>query len=128
MAGLPQPGVASGAAAAVGAGEELEQVAVGVLEVDAAAAVPVVDHAALAPARVGPVRQVPLADPAEGGVEFLLPYQERVVLGVYLAAGLGEVQGDAVVGLDDEEVREAGGRGQTEDAGQERRRARLVTA
>src|SRR2546423_9836787 len=92
----------SGAAAAVGAGEELEQVAVGVLEVDAAAAVPAIDHAGLAPAGVGPVRQVLLADPAEGGVELLLPNQERVVLGGYLAAGLGQVPGHAVVGLERE--------------------------
>src|SRR6266699_755726 len=80
------------AAAAVGAGEELEQVAVGVLEVHAAATVPAVDRAALGPPRIGPVRQVLFADPAEGGVELLLPHQERVVLGGYLVAGLREIQ------------------------------------
>src|ERR1700748_348885 len=80
-------------AAAVGAGEQLEQVAVGVLEVDTAAAVPGVDHAGLAAGGIGPVRHVLLADPAERGVELLLPDQERVVLGGYRAAGLGEVQG-----------------------------------
>src|SRR5581483_11675614 len=121
-------GVESGTAAAIGAGDELEHVAVGVLEVDAAAAVVVVDHAGLTPAWVGPERQVLRADPAEGGVELFLLHQEGVVLGRYLAAGLGKVQGYAVVGLDDEEVPEAGGRGQAEDAGQERRRPRLVTA
>src|SRR5215470_15137053 len=114
--------------AAVGAGEQLEQVAVGVLEVDAAAAVPGVDHAGLAAPGIGPVRQVLLANPAERGVELLLPDEKGVVLGGYRAAGLGEVQGHAVVGLDHEEVAEPGGRGQAEYAGEERRRPLLVAA
>src|SRR6201996_1074762 len=115
-------------AAAVGAGGQLEEEAVGVLEVATAAAVPGVDHAGLAPPGIGPVRQVLLADPAERGVELLLPDQERVVLGGYRAAGLGEVQGHAVVGLDHQEVAEPGGLGQAEDAGEERRRPLLVAA
>src|SRR5690349_10351492 len=115
-------------AAAVGAGEQLEQVAVGVLEVDTAATVPGVDHVGLAAPGIGPVRQVLLADPAERGVELLLPDQEGVVLGGYGAAGLGEIQRHAVVGLDHEEMAEPGGGGQAEDAGEERRRPLLVAA
>jgi hypothetical protein len=45
------------AAAAVRLGDDLQQVTVGVFEVQAAAAVPVVDHPGLGLARICPVRQ-----------------------------------------------------------------------
>jgi ABC transporter DrrB family efflux protein len=115
-------------AAAVGAGEDLQQVPVGVFEVQAAAAVAVVDGLALGPARIGPVGQVPLPDAVVGGVELDLADQERVVLRGDRAGGLGEIEGDVVVRLDHQEVAEAGRRGQAEDLGQERRRAFLVPA
>ena len=54
--------------------------AVGVLEVQAAAAVAVVDGLALGPGRIGPVGQVSLAETVEGSVELGLADQERVVL------------------------------------------------
>jgi len=60
------------AAAAVGPGEDLQQVTVRVFEVHAAAAIPVVDHARLGPARIGPVPQALGADPAKGRVEVFL--------------------------------------------------------
>src|SRR5690349_2509587 len=116
------------ATAAVGAGDDLEQVAVGVLEVQAAAPVPVVDLAAPAPAGIRPVGQVPFADPAERGVKLLLADQEGVMLRGDLPAGLAEVQRDAVIGLHDEEVPEPGGGRQAEDPGQERGRPLLVAA
>jgi ABC-2 type transport system permease protein/oleandomycin transport system permease protein len=107
-------------AAAVGAGQDLQQVAVRVLEVQAAAAVAVVDGLALRPAGIGPVGQVPLAETVEGGVELDLADQERVVLRGNRAGGLGEIERDVVVGLDDQEVAEAGGGPQAQDLGQER--------
>jgi len=53
------------AAAAVGPGDDLQQVAVGVFEVHAAAAVAVVDRPALGLAGIGPVGQLLVADAAE---------------------------------------------------------------
>src|SRR5262249_31292033 len=67
-------------AGAVGARDHLEQVAVGVLEVDAAAAVVAVDLAGAALHRVGPVLEAALADAAVDVVEVALADQERVVL------------------------------------------------
>src|SRR6516165_8830513 len=77
--------------AAVGAGQDLQQVPVGVLEVQAAAAVAVVDDLAPGPAGIGPVGQALLAEAVEGGVEFGLADQERVVLRGDRAPGLGEI-------------------------------------
>src|SRR6516162_7404606 len=116
------------AAAAVGPGDDLQQVAVGIVEVQAAAAVTVADLPPPGLARIRPVRQILLADAAERGVELLLAHEERVMLGRYLLVGLGEVQRDAVVRLDHQEVPEAGRRGQAEDPGEERRRPLLVAA
>ena len=72
----------SGGAAAVGPCEHLEQVPVGILEVDAAAAVVMVDLARPPSSRIGPVREPALSDAAEDGVELVLADEERVVLGV----------------------------------------------
>src|ERR1700739_2571348 len=80
------------------------------------------------PAGIGPVGQVLLAEAVEGGVELGLADQERVVLRGDRAGGLGEIEGDVVVRFDDQEVAEAGGRGQAQDLAEERRRAFLVTA
>jgi hypothetical protein len=44
-------------------------VTIGILEVQAAAAVTVIDDAALAPTGIGPVGQALVPDPAEGSVE-----------------------------------------------------------
>ena len=62
--------------------------AVGVAEVDPAAPVVVIDLAAPALARVGPVVQLSRSDPAEDRVEVVLADQERVVLGRDLGVGL----------------------------------------
>jgi hypothetical protein len=78
--------------------------------------------------RPGKVRQLPVPDAAEGGVELVLAHEERVVLGGDLAAGLGEVQRDGVVGLDHEKMPEPGGRRQAENLAQEGRRPLLVAA
>src|SRR6266568_2977039 len=57
------------AAAAVRAGDDLQPVTVGVVEVQAAAAVVVVDRPGPAFAGIRPVRQPPVPDAAEGGVD-----------------------------------------------------------
>src|SRR5580704_992988 len=114
--------------AAVGPGDDLQQVTVRVFEVQAAAAVPVVDHPGLSLPWICPVRQVLAADAGKGRIEFLLADEEGVMLGGYRPGGLGEVQRNAVVGLDHEEMRERGCCGQPEDLRQERRRPPLVTA
>jgi len=74
-------------------------VTVGVFEVQPAAAIPMVDNPWLGPARIRPVRQVLIADPAKSSIEFFLTNEEGVVLGRDLSGGLGEVQRDGVVGL-----------------------------
>jgi len=107
--------------AAVRPGKNLQQVPVGVFEVQAAAAIAAVDRPLLALARVCPVRQAVVADTAKSCVELFLSHQEGVVLGGDLPAGLGEIQRDAVVGLDDEEMCEAGSWWQAKDPGEERR-------
>jgi hypothetical protein len=116
------------AAAAVGPGEYLEHVTVWVFEVHAAAAVPVVDHAWLGPARIGPVLQALAPDPAKGSVKIFLTNQEGVVLRRDRSFSLREVQRDIVVGFDDEKVREPGWCRQAEYPRQEARRLLLVTA
>src|SRR6516225_6392508 len=75
------------AAAAVGPGDDLQQVTVRVFEIQSAAAVPVVDHTRPGLARIGPVPKVLVADPAKGRVEFFLTDQEGVVLRRDLCGG-----------------------------------------
>jgi len=103
-------------------------VTVGILEVQAAAPIPVIHGSALSLAWICPVGQVLFADAAEGSVKFLLADQERVVLRSDLPAGIGEVKRDAIVRLDHEKPPEAAGRRQPENPAQERRRPLLVTA
>ena len=104
------------AAAAVAPGDDLQQVTIRVFEVQSAAAVPVVDHLRPSPARIGPVRKVLVADPVKGRIEFFLTDQEGVVLRRDLSGGLGEVQGDVVIGLDHEKMAKPGWRRQAKDA------------
>jgi hypothetical protein len=101
---------------------------VGVLEIQAAAVVPVVDHPRPAPARICPVRQPLVPDAAKCRVELLLANEEGIMLGRDRLSGLSKVQRDAIVSLDDEKMRKPGRRRQAKDPGQERRRPLLVTA
>ena len=94
---------ARSAPAAVRHREDLQDVPVGVVPVEPATAVLVVDLAGLPVERVGPVRQAALLDAAVDGVELLLGDQERIVLRVRLALGVGDVEGDVVGDLDLEE-------------------------
>jgi hypothetical protein len=115
-------------AAAVRPGDDLQHVTVRVLEVQSAATVPAVDDPRLSPARIRPVRELLVADPVKGSIEFVVTNEECIMLARDLFSGLGEVQRDTVIGLDYEKVCEPGRGGQAKDAGQEGRRPLLVTA
>jgi hypothetical protein len=67
---------------AVRPGDDLHQMTVGVFEVQAAAAVAVVDRPGLGPAWICPIRQVLAADAAKRRIEFLLADEKGVMLGV----------------------------------------------
>jgi hypothetical protein len=90
--------------------------AVRVLEVDAAAAIVMVDLAFLAPLWIGPIRETLLLDPAENHVELRLAHEEREMTRRDVALPVHEVEIDPVGGRDDlERPPFASGR-QTEDA------------
>src|SRR5581483_1232821 len=100
----PRPRTLRSAAGAVGAGEDLQEVPVGVLEVAAPAPVPGVDLLRGVLVGVGPVGHVPGLDAAEDLVELRLAHQEGVVLVEDVAvAVVDEVEGDVVVDGDAEE-------------------------
>lgn len=99
-------------AAAVRAGDDLEEMAIGVFEVNPAAAVVAVDFPGAVLAGVGRVLQPSLADAAEDLIEVDFTQQEGVVLARDLAVGRVEVEGGAVAELDDQERPEANGRRQ----------------
>ena len=111
-----------------GAGDDLQQEAVGVVEVDAAADVPVVDAVRFAARRVGPARQARFTDAADDLVELGFAHQERVVLrfDLCIAAAVDVVE-RGLADLNDHRGTEQDGRlRQTEDLGQEARRTPLV--
>ena len=60
---------------------------VGILEVDPAAAIPLVDLVPLAETRIGPIGQAPLPDARKDLVEFGFGYQEGLMLRNDLAIG-----------------------------------------
>ncbi len=105
----------------IGVGDQLHQVAVGVVEIDAAAAVVVVDFAGLRAARIGVVADALVADAGEGGVEFGVADQERVVHRPEIGA-VGEIEGHAVLGADRHEMAPLRPGLEIEDVGQEFRR------
>src|SRR5215813_13444570 len=114
--------------AAIRAGDDLHQVAVGVGEIDAASAVIVVDLPRPGPAGIGPVRHAAPGDAAEYDVEIFLADQERIVLDGDVAVGLGEVEGHAVVRSDDEEPPESRRGRQAEYLSEETCRPLLIAA
>jgi hypothetical protein len=65
------------AAAAVGTGQDLEEVAVRVVEVHAPAVVPMVDPARVPAEGIRPVRSVAVGEPPEDLVELLFGDEER---------------------------------------------------
>ena len=93
----------------------------GILEVDAAAAVVVVDLAGPAAPRIGPMLQTALLDASVDPVEIVLGHQERIVLRTNLLAlgHLRVVEAGAVVEAYRQEVTEFLGGWQAEELGEE---------
>lgn len=90
-------------AASVGAGDDLQPMPIGVVEVHAAAVVPDIDGAGVAAHRVGPVGLLQSLDTGEDLVELRFRDQEGVVLPVEFAAAVDEVQGRFGTDLDNRE-------------------------
>src|SRR4026209_1871962 len=102
--------------------------AVGVLEIDAAAAVVPADFAGTFPVGIGPVLKASVADAGEDLVELLFADEEGVVLGGNLAVVFVEVDGNVVVERDDEHRPERCGARQAEDFSKKGCRLLLVAA
>ncbi len=102
--------------------------AVGVLEVDAAAAIVPADLAGAVSVGIGPVLKTSITDSGEDLVELFFADQERVVLGGNLAVVIVEVDGDIVVERDDEHRPERSGARQTEYFSEKGGRLLLVSA
>src|SRR6516162_4089385 len=96
------------AAAPVRPGNHLEIVAVWIAKIDAASTIVVVDLARPAAPRISPVVEAAILDATEDGVEVSFADQEGVVLRPNRALGVGKVERDAIVQLDDVEMAEAG--------------------
>jgi hypothetical protein len=92
-------------------------VAAGVVEVDAAAAVPRVDLARLVVARIGPVRHLAFDDPREDLVELGFGHQVGVVLGGDRPVGMDVVECGGLADPYDLEVAEGDGFGEAEQLG-----------
>src|SRR6516162_958391 len=103
---------------AVGAGDQLEQVAVRVVEIDAAAAIEMIDLTRPLAAEIRVVRDTNGTNASEGGVEFGIADQEGIVLRAE-ALGVGKIEGDPVARLDRNEVAPFWSRLQVQDVGEE---------
>src|SRR5205823_1318988 len=112
----------------VGAGQDLEEVAARVLEVEAATSVVLTDLTGPRPRRVGPVAEAPLADSGEGLVKLGVGDGERVVLRRDAVVAVGEVEGDTVGHLHRNERTHTDRRWEPEDLGHELGRRLLVTS
>src|SRR5215469_4717276 len=84
--------------------DHFEVVAVRVAEIDAAPAVVMVDLAGPATSRISPVSEAAILDAAEDGVKFSFADQKSVVLRPDRALGVGKVERDTVVQLNDVET------------------------
>jgi hypothetical protein len=82
----------SASAASVRARDHFQAMAVGVGEIDPAAAIVVIDLAGSAAHRIGPMVETSLADAAENSVEIRLADQEGLVLWSDRAVGVGEIE------------------------------------
>ena len=102
--------------------------AVGVLEIDAAAAVVPADFAGVFPVGIGPVLETSITDAGEDLVELFFADQEGVVLGGNLAVVFVEVDGYVVVERDDEHRSEGSGAREAEDFSEKGCRLLLVPA
>ncbi len=94
--------------------------AIGVIEIDAAAAVVSVDLGGALLERIGPVRQATCANAPEDAVEVVLVDQERVVLGNYIrVAYVDEIQRGAVLELNHQKGTKGTRRWETQNFGEE---------
>src|ERR1700730_17641612 len=115
------------AAAAVGAGDDLEEVPTRILEVDTAPAIVGVDLALFMLVGVGPVGQIASSDATEDLVEVALVDEERVVLRRDVIAPVHEVEADVVIRGHNEERTKRGGLREAENL-REKRRGYLLVA
>src|SRR5690242_5264666 len=83
-------------AASVRTGYDLQKMTIRIIEVNSAPAIPGVDLLGLSTARVGPIGQLPLANPLKDLVEIVLFHKEGIVLGRDLAGSVNVVQGQVV--------------------------------
>src|SRR5207244_8728102 len=95
---------------------------IGILEVDAAPIVPMVDLTGFRLVRIGPVRQMSLLDAPKDLVELRLADQEGIMLGLDVAAGVHEIQGQLIADRDESEGPKANRRRHSEDLAQEQGR------
>src|SRR6516164_1375971 len=103
---------------AVWAGDQFEQVAVRVVEIDAAAAIEMIDLAGPLTAKIRVVLDAARADTGESRVEFRVADQERIVLRTE-ALGVRKIEGDAVPGRDRHEMTPFRSRLQVQNVGEE---------
>src|SRR5215213_6749224 len=114
------------AAAAVRAGDDLEEMPAGILPIHPAASVIGVELARPAFEGVGPVRQAAFSDPTEDLVEFRLADQKGIVLRIGGTVVVGEVEPDVICRLNNHKRTKGRWVGQPEDLRQEGRRLLLV--
>src|SRR3546814_10464932 len=103
----PEPPPEPLVAAAVRPGDDFEQMALGIVEVEAAAAEIAVDLLRLLLAGIGPVVQAARSDAGTDRIELLVADQKGVVLQRDLPIALVEVERGAIVELDHQEGPEA---------------------
>src|SRR6516225_11273781 len=103
---------------AVGVGDYLHHVTVGVVEIDAATAVQMIDLAGLGTPRIGVIPDAPSADTGERRVELAVADKERVMFRTKLLTRI-EIEGHAVRCLDRYEMAPFRPRLEIEDIGEE---------
>src|SRR5262245_48613682 len=77
-------------AAAIGAGEDFQEVTVRILEIDSAAAIIVIDFTRLGFGGIGPIGTPPLSNPSKNFVELSLTHKKGIVLRFYFAISVHE--------------------------------------
>src|SRR5215468_9398153 len=103
---------------AVGVGDYLHHVTVGVLEIDAATAMQMIDLAGLGTPRIGVITDAPSADAGERRVELGVADKERVMSRTKLFTRI-EIEGHAVRCLDRDEMAPFRPRLEIENIGEE---------
>jgi hypothetical protein len=93
--------------------------AVGIVEIDAAAVVPVIDLAGFGTRGARPVRQSPLLDAREDLIELRLAHQERVMLRGDVAVDVDEIQCQVIADAHQGEWAHRHGRPQSQDLAEE---------